>query len=186
MSRVRFFYKQWVRLKLVDDWDFAELGCQIEGAVDPLTGMILDLRLLQSLLTQMQNQGERANWGTLKEALEALYHTGQIYFKAYPHIQSFDLTYEQVAAGLKYIFNGQELQVEISKYMRYQDQFGRARIGFHFDSFLKLNDRERRQDLWQMGMAESPALSLKGKYPLALFWEFTHQLSGEIDYIERI
>jgi len=95
------------------------------------------------------------------------------------------LAFYQPQFGIRYIYDGQDIQVELEKFMRYQNRFGNARVGFDFENFNKLPDRERRQDYWILGQADSPSLALKGKFPYGYFWEFVDIITNEIDRLER-
>lgn len=171
-------------LKVAEDLDYIDLQIHVCGEPDETTGMVLNLIHLDENLNQIHNFIGQINFPTIREALLACFQEGQRLFKVY-EIRSLMVSFYQPHLNVSYSYDGNKIAIELKKFMRYQDSFGYATVGFDFESFSKLNDRERRQDYWQMGMAESPVLALKGRFPLASYWTFSDQITQEVQRLER-
>lgn len=185
LGNLSFSCEKKILVRVADDYDFIALQLQVSGAPDPDTGMILNLIHIEEALAHLETFLGKMRFSTMKEALEGAYQQVEKLLAAYS-VKAFEVAFAQPHVGVTYRFSGQQIKIELKKFMRYQDAFGYARVGFDFEGYAKLADRERRQDFWQMGMAESPAEALKGRFPLALWWEFANEITGELQKLERI
>lgn len=185
MMSVAFCRSRATKIKVAGDFEFIELQLKIRGQPNPETGMIINLIHVDETLDHLGRVLESGQISTIKDAVVLVFEQAQVRLKSYL-INDFELVFKQPQFGYLFSYDGIAFSIELHKHMRYQMQFGQARVRFSFDAFYKLSDRERRQDYWQFGMADSAVEALKGKFPYADRWEFHDHLSQEIQSLERI
>jgi len=171
-------------LRLADDIEFIVLEARLFGGISSDTGMILNLVHFDDVLSQLDQFLNQVNFPTLRDSILGAYLELKRLLTPYQY-KKIVLAFYQPQFGVRYLYSGQNIQIELERFMRYQDRFGKAKVGFDFESFSKLPDRERRQDYWLLGQAGSPSLALKAKFPYAYLWQFTDLITNEIDRLER-
>jgi hypothetical protein len=170
--------------KVAQEIEYLELEVSLYGQVDSETGMILNLVHFDDVIKSLAEYLAQGDFPTVRDSLLGGYLELKRLLTPYFY-DRLRLSFFQPQFGMRYFYGGQEIHIEIEKFMRYQNQFGLARVAFQFDHFAQLPDRERRQNYWSLGVAESPSLALKGKFPYAYLWEFKDFLSQEIYRLER-
>jgi hypothetical protein len=170
--------------RVADDTEYVVLEARLFGEIEADTGMILNLTHLDDVLSQLNHFLSQVSFPTLRDSILGAYLELKRLLTAYQY-KKIVIAFHQPQFGVRYIYGGQDIHVELEKFMRYQNQFGIARVGFDFENFQKLPDRERRQDYWILGQADRPSLALKGKFPYGYLWEFTNLITNEIDRLER-
>lgn len=181
---IAFCRSRATKIKIAGDFEFIEIQLKINGQPDSESGMILNLVHVDETLDHLDKVLESGQISTLKDAVILVFEQAQIRLKTYL-VNQFELVFKQPQFGYLFIYDGISFSIELQKYMRYQMQFGLARVRFSFDAFYKLSDRERRQDYWQFGMAESAVAALKGKFPYADRWDFCDEITQELQSLER-
>jgi len=164
--------------------DLYSLSLSFRGVPDQATGMVINLSVVEYWLKQIKILTESRGFDTLKKLFETIqdYLIGQA--KGYScQIESIEIGQPFTQVYFKY--KQDKIFVTLVKNMRYQNQFGLAKVGFDYESYNKIPDRERRQDVWMLSMAENAALALKGRFPLALFCEFKDLVTGQLIRFER-
>lgn len=185
MVTLAFCRSRAAKIKVADDFEFIELQLKMRGPIDSESGMIINLVHVDETLDYLDKVLESGQSATLKDAIVLVFEQAQVRLKTYL-IDDFELVLKQPQYGYLFIYDGIALSIELHKFMRYQSQFGQARVRFGFDAFYKLSDRERRQDHWHLGMANTPVEALKGKFPYADRWEFQDYLTHENQSLERL
>jgi hypothetical protein len=170
--------------KVADDTEYVVLEARLFGEIESDTGMILNLTHFDDVLNQLNHFLSQVSFPTLRDSILGAYLELKRHLTPYQY-KKVSLAFYQPQFGIRYVYGGQNIHIELEKFMRYQNRFGNARVGFDFENFNKLPDRERRQDYWILGQADSPSLALKGKFPYGYFWEFVDIITNEIDRLER-
>lgn len=182
--RVAFSRSLRTTYRVAEDTEYIVLEARLYGEISPETGMILNLAHFDDVLNHLNRFLAQVSFPTLRDSILGAYLELKRLLTPYAYTRLIVVFY-QPQFGIRYLYGGQEIQIELEKFMRYQKRFGIARVGFDFDNFNKLHDRERRQDYWVLGQADSPSLALKGKFPYAYLWQFTDLITNEIDRLER-
>jgi hypothetical protein len=170
--------------RVAGDKEFMILEARLFGDISSDTGMILNLVHFDDVLNHLNQFLNQAIFPTLRDSLLGSYLELKRLLTPYQY-KKIIVAFYQPQFDTRYLYDGQDIQIELERFMRYQDRFGTAKIGFDFESFNKLPDRERRQEYWILGQADSPSLALKGKFPTAYLWQFTDLITNEIDRLER-
>jgi len=170
--------------RVAEDREFIILEARLFGDIAPDTGMVLNLTHFDDVLSDLNHFLNQVSFPTLRDSILGAYLELKRLLAPYPY-KKIMIAFHQPQFDARYIYGGQEILIELEKFMRYQDRFGTALVAFDIDNFNKLPDRERRLDYWIFGQADSPSLALKGKFPYAYLWQFTDLITNEIDRVER-
>ena len=186
MSMLLFARRCVLKFCLSKEWEWAHFVLHLKGDKDPVTGMILNLRIVDHTLERLAHMLEdhAEPFSTVLDLMRQSFAFLSKELCAYP-VSIYELELELPHLRSRYILT-QKLQVfvEMFSFLRYRELWGEAVVRLSLQEFNRLRSAEWNSSAWYLSMAESPAGALRSKFPMAQRWGFRNIHTDQWEWLE--